>query len=83
VRFGGLIFLRGMKLNYSTSVLEPSRHAGHLTYGTDESDIRESPNSSGALSRFASGSWYADTAGCFLQGDVRTKVKTPGAGEIW
>jgi hypothetical protein len=23
-----------------------------------------------------------DTAGCFLQGDVRTKVKTPGAGKI-
>jgi hypothetical protein len=23
-----------------------------------------------------------DTAGCILQGDVRTKVKTPGSGEI-
>jgi hypothetical protein len=23
-----------------------------------------------------------DTAGCILQGDVRTKVKTPGTGEI-
>jgi hypothetical protein len=24
---------------------------------------------------------YADMAGCFLQGDMRTKVKTPGAGK--
>jgi hypothetical protein len=23
-----------------------------------------------------------DTAGCILQGDVRTKVKTPGTGKI-
>jgi hypothetical protein len=30
MRFGGLIFLRLMKLNYSTSVLESSRHSGHL-----------------------------------------------------
>jgi hypothetical protein len=30
MRFGGLIFLRPMKLNYNTSVLEPSRHTGHL-----------------------------------------------------
>jgi hypothetical protein len=28
------------------------------------------------------GGWYSDTAGCILQGDVRTKVKTPGTGEI-
>jgi hypothetical protein len=30
MRFSGLIFLRLMKLNYSTSVLESSRHTGHL-----------------------------------------------------
>jgi hypothetical protein len=34
------------------------------------------------LSSFASGGWYVDTAGCILQGDVRTKVKTPDTGEI-
>jgi hypothetical protein len=27
------------------------------------------------------GTWYVDKPGCFLQGDVRTKVKTPGAGK--
>jgi hypothetical protein len=37
-------------------------------------------NSSGYLV-FASGGWYVDTAGCFLQGDVGTKVKIPGAGK--
>jgi hypothetical protein len=42
---------------------------------------QESPKSSGTLSSFASGGWYADTAGCFLQGDVRTKVKTLGTGK--
>jgi hypothetical protein len=25
--------------------------------------------------------WYVDTEGCNLQGDVRKKVKTPGAGK--
>jgi hypothetical protein len=30
MRFGGLIFLRLMKLNYNTSVLESSRYTGHL-----------------------------------------------------
>jgi hypothetical protein len=29
VRSGGLIFLKLMKLNYSMSVLESSRHAEH------------------------------------------------------
>jgi hypothetical protein len=38
--------------------------------------MKESPNSSGTLSSFASGGWYADTAGCILQGDVTSKVKT-------
>jgi hypothetical protein len=40
-----------------------------------------SPNSSATLSSFASGGWYADTAGFFLQGDVGTKVKTPSSGK--
>jgi hypothetical protein len=29
MRFGGRIVLRLLKLNYRTSVLESSRHAGH------------------------------------------------------
>jgi hypothetical protein len=40
-----------------------------------------SPNNSATLSSFASGGWYVDTAGFFLQGDVGTKVKTPSAGK--
>jgi hypothetical protein len=40
-----------------------------------------SPNSSSTLSSFASEDLYVDTAGCILQEDVRTKVKTPGTGE--
>jgi hypothetical protein len=30
MRFGGLIFLGLMKLNYNTPVLESSRHTGYL-----------------------------------------------------
>jgi hypothetical protein len=53
--FVGLILVGLWQLNYSTPVLESSRHAGHLVQGIDESGIRRSPNRSGTLSSFALG----------------------------